>query len=525
MTPGEQQSVLSNCQPLRLPVQFHGPLARWLCLSLALVLFVAAPGQAEEPETRTVWGVIYLQGQRAGYQTGTRTLVPSPTGEKLVKCEQKTALKLTRFGTPLVMESTVETVETMAGEIRRFVHRQENPPAAPMTLEGTIEGRKCQLVATTGGIKQTSSIPWSPDWRSPAYQDETLRAQPLQPGEERRLEIFFPEFRSMGVLDLKAREMVPILNLDRQEKNLLRVTARISLIEDSPITVYVDQNGEAIVTRMGIFGTEMFTYLATREQALLPIEGTGPEIGKLTLIKAQLPKDWATRQSLTYELKLPGDDLARILTSGPGQTIEVIDPETVRVTVQLTPWSRPLSTSSLPLPADDLFLKGTSLLQIDDPAVKKLATDALASLPPEKRNDLREQALAMSRYVHKTISTKNLSTALASAAEVAKSRSGDCTEHATLLAAMLRAQKIPSRFVMGLVYVPDESAFGLHAWTEAKLGDDWYPLDSVAASGRTSVAHLRMTADSLDESTGDPVLRMDIYARKLPGRLQVKVVP
>lgn len=502
-------------------------------LCLAVMLWVLSPlsvqaaeGDATAAEgTRTVWGVIYLQGKRTGHQSGTRATFQSPTGESLVRCVQTTSLKLTRFGTPLVLESTTETVETAAGEIRRFVHKQANPPADTATLEGTITGEKCELVIVIGGQKQTVTIPWNKQWRSPAYQDEILRTQPLKEGETRKLDIFFPEFRAAGTLQLQARELVPIMNLDREEKKLLRVTAKISLIEDSPITVYVDDQGEAVVTRMGIFGTEMFTYLATQEQALLPIEGSGPEIGTLTLIKAQLPKDWAGRQELTYELKLPGDDLAKLLSSGPGQAIEVIDRETVRLKIRLPDWNQAPAKPGPVESQDEIYLKGNSLLQIDDPGVKRLTQEALKTVRADRKDDVREQALAMSRFVHKTISTKNLSTALGSAAEVAKSKSGDCTEHATLLAAMLRSQGIPARFVMGLVYVPNESAFGLHAWTEAKLGDGWYPLDSVAPTGRTSVAHLRLTADSLDESAGDPVLRMDVYARKLPGRLQVKVVP
>ena len=41
----------------------------------------------------------------------------------------------------------------------------------------------------------------------------------------------------------------------------------------------------------------------------------------------------------------------------------------------------------------------------------------------------------------------------ATAAEVARSREGDCTEHAVLLAALARARGIPARVAMGLVYV------------------------------------------------------------------------
>ena len=49
------------------------------------------------------------------------------------------------------------------------------------------------------------------------------------------------------------------------------------------------------------------------------------------------------------------------------------------------------------------------------------------------------------------ISNKGLSTGFASATETAKSKAGDCSEHAVLLVAMLRSAGIPARGATGLV--------------------------------------------------------------------------
>ena len=83
----------------------------------------------------------------------------------------------------------------------------------------------------------------------------------------------------------------------------------------------------------------------------------------------------------------------------------------------------------------------------------------------------------MAEYVTK----KDLSVGYATAAEVAASRQGDCSEHAVLAAAMCRAVGLPARVVVGYAYVPEiaqlEHVFVGHAWIEAYVGEKWMPLD------------------------------------------------
>ena len=64
--------------------------------------------------------------------------------------------------------------------------------------------------------------------------------------------------------------------------------------------------------------------------------------------------------------------------------------------------------------------------------------------------------LARARILRQTarrhITHSTLATGFASASETVRSREGDCTEHAMLLAALLRADHIPSRVCTGVVY-------------------------------------------------------------------------
>jgi transglutaminase-like putative cysteine protease len=129
----------------------------------------------------------------------------------------------------------------------------------------------------------------------------------------------------------------------------------------------------------------------------------------------------------------------------------------------------------------------------------------------------------MEKYVHEQLSKKDFSTALASAAEVAESLQGDCTEHAVLLAAMLRAQKIPSRIAVGLVYADGLSAFGGHMWTEVLLGETWVPLDATLGRGGIGPAHIKLAESSFADDGPAPVTAF-LPLLKILGQMQIEVV-
>jgi len=64
-----------------------------------------------------------------------------------------------------------------------------------------------------------------------------------------------------------------------------------------------------------------------------------------------------------------------------------------------------------------------------------------------------------------------------------------------LLAAMLRAEGIPARVAVGLVYW--KGIFGYHMWTEAFL-NDWTALDATLGGERVDATHIKFAADPLN---------------------------
>ncbi|HUG93880.1 MAG TPA: transglutaminase-like domain-containing protein, partial [Planctomycetaceae bacterium] len=92
-----------------------------------------------------------------------------------------------------------------------------------------------------------------------------------------------------------------------------------------------------------------------------------------------------------------------------------------------------------------------------------------------------------------------------------------------LLAAMLRAQKIPSRIAVGLVYVDGLSSFGGHMWTEALLGETWVPLDATLGRGGIGVGHIKLAESSFSDEGPAPITSF-LPLLKILGRMRIEVV-
>jgi hypothetical protein len=78
------------------------------------------------------------------------------------------------------------------------------------------------------------------------------------------------------------------------------------------------------------------------------------------------------------------------------------------------------------------------------------------------------------------------------ASRVADHRSGDCTEHAVLLAALARSVGLPAVVVIGTVFAHDGSTVGAfgHAWTEIHRDGGWSLVDATPLGGVVPLAYV-----------------------------------
>jgi transglutaminase-like putative cysteine protease len=146
-------------------------------------------------------------------------------------------------------------------------------------------------------------------------------------------------------------------------------------------------------------------------------------------------------------------------------------------------------------PARFDYLGPEPLIESDDPAIRAEAQKIVAGIA-----DPRERAQLLLRHVYGLID-KRPTVSLPSAAEVLRTRVGDCNEHTVLYVALARAAGVPARVAVGLVYLA--GAFHYHAWAEVYLEGPrgrgvWWPADPTFGQFPADPSHLRLARGGLD---------------------------
>jgi transglutaminase-like putative cysteine protease len=132
-------------------------------------------------------------------------------------------------------------------------------------------------------------------------------------------------------------------------------------------------------------------------------------------------------------------------------------------------------------------LESTFLVDYEDVAVRKLISERPSSTRPSL-----EELMA---WVRETIEPST-DRGFDAASAIVKTRRGDCTEFAVLMAALARSFGHPARVVTGLVMVGEGAsiqAYG-HAWTEILVGEDWELVDATPIQGGAAIAYLPLGA-------------------------------
>jgi transglutaminase-like putative cysteine protease len=275
---------------------------------------------------------------------------------------------------------------------------------------------------------------------------------------------------------------------------------------------YVNEQGESLKATLPIMpGMTMTLLAADKEIATAPVKPAELMV-RLLLTPDRAIKQPRQLQRAVYELRFKdGQKVELPLTST--QTVTWAG-DTARVTVDAKAARREELKSS------QEYERSSMMLGSDDPEVIRLAKESLVGVA----NTPATEAEAMRKYVGNYIEEKSLAVGLASAGEVARLKQGDCTEHAVLLAAMLRWDGIPSRTASGIVYAEQfagrSGVFGYHMWTQAWIDQRWVELDATLPEA-FDATHVAMSVSSMN----DAAVTNDLIAMStLIGRFEIKVV-
>ena len=449
-------------------------------------------GQPDE----TDYFAVFMEGKKAGHARQGRVV-----SDGKVTSSEQVSLTISRAGVSLTVTMSVKTVETTDGKPLSFESIQDLG-MMKMEISGTVQpDGKLALVNRSAGSEQKSVV----DWPSGALMTEGLRllveAKGLQEGTEYSCRIFEPTM--VRALDAKttvgSKEQVDLLG---RVVTLTEVKTVLGMAEMGELasTSYYDDDFNLQKSITPTMGMAMEMVACPKEFALG--ENDVVELVDKMFIDSPAPLDnLASAESVTYhldpiagaKLMIPPNDNQQLQKSSDGKVIMTVKPVAAP------------SGVTFPYRGNDKaaleHLEPTQFVQSDHKEIVELARRAVG-----RTKDAGEAVEKIEAFVADYVEDKNLSVGYASAVEVARSKQGDCTEHAVLAAALCRAVGIPAQVVTGLAYVGEwrgvASGFGGHAWTQAYVGGKWIGLDAAfrgAGGGGYDAGHI-----ALATGKGDP---------------------
>ncbi|WP_339732281.1 transglutaminase-like domain-containing protein [uncultured Gimesia sp.] len=460
-----------------------------------------------------VWQVIYVNNQRIGYAY-SQTRVDDRGENKLIHNQSDSYLKLKRFGQTLNMETHLSTTENKQGDLLSYTFQMNNPPADSTISEGKVKDSLLIVETKIANQVSRSQLKWEATFHSPSYLEQMFKVSPMQPGETKSFSMLLPEYSKVSKVSLTALDYETAELHGGVEEKCLHVKMKQELLPGMVVDLYVTKEGTIPKTAADFLGSAMVTYIVSKEVALKELSGGELDLAVQTLIKVKPIPHAHDTEKVVYQLTLDDGDPTEFLKNGDTQQVKKRDARSVELTVV----KAAVPTQFPKAKVDAEYVGPTQFIQSDDARVMKYAAAAVQS----EQNPWK-QATLMERYVHQNLKKKNFSTALASAAEVAKNMEGDCTEHAVLLAAMLRAQNLPSRVAVGLVYIPSRSSFGGHMWTEVFLDNRWIPLDATLGKGGIGAGHIKLADSSLSDNAPAP-LAIFLPILQAVGKLSIEVI-
>jgi hypothetical protein len=450
-------------------------------------LYLTAAGLSRAASEETEYFAVFMAGKKIGYAIHSRAVA-----EGKVSTSEKVSMQVSRADVPVSMNMTETSIETTDGKPIGFEVVQDFG-IMRINTRGEVDAKGVvNVTANTGGEEQKSTL----EWPSGAVMAEGLRLlqqkQGLKEGLEYSANVFSPA--SMQALETRI-QIGPKQNVDllgrttalTEVKTTIRAPGTGEIVSIS----YVDDDLRVKKSVTPMMGTQVEMIACSEEFAM----GENEELDladKMFLTSPRPLDNIESAKSVIYHLKPSSQATTLTIPSTDNQKVRRL--RDGRVIVAVRPAAAPPRAKFPYRGRDSEVLKAlqpTRYLQSDQKEIIELAKRAVGDT-----KDAAKAAKKIESFVSTYIENRELSVGYASAAEVAASRVGDCTEFAVLTATMCRAVGIPARVVCGLVYAEDfagrENVFGGHAWVEAYIGNKWIGLDATRAPNGFDAGHIAL---------------------------------
>ena len=447
---------------------------------------------------KTEYLALFFEGARMGYVIGD--IIEE---EDHIVEHSQVHMELRRDRATVSMDMDYTLTRHVDGRLRTL-HSDIQLGALPMRMHGQVdEENRLNVTVQTGLLTQERHIPLPKNLMTEQQLIDALKQQAFAPGA--RVESVILEPTSLEFLQCTLEVVGPttIDVLGKREK-VMHIIQTVQA-PTSPLAAMMKLPGSELrgdlylssdfrLRKMveSVMGMHIEAVACSREFALAAFKA--PEAMAQTFIRCPRPLgDIQKYQSIRYLIK-PASPDTFALAQTVEQSIKRIDDGLWELTVRPTSWP---TDATFPYRGSDptalAALKPTQYLQSDSPEIQRQARQIVG-----KTTDAAVAVRMIERFVHRHIRERNLSIAWGTALEVLERREGDCSEHATLTAALCRAIGIPAQIATGYIYVDsfvgEEDIFGGHAWCMVYLKDTWYGIDATRAPDGYSAAHILVGA-------------------------------
>jgi hypothetical protein len=446
---------------------------------VAFLLLLNSFAALAAERTAKRWYTYSIAGQNVGHLSEE-----VHTNSSNVMTDSELVARLNRLGSSIDMRFAWTTQETTAGELQS-IHYEALLSEQRTRLEAFVDGPHIRLL--------TYSAPNTPPFErqidrgtEPLLGPEAVRKLTMErlraEGDRVEYSLFSPELQKVT----RARRVILALNDSPPcaQDSATKIEETIESVPGSR-TMWIDANGDLLQdTIPGPFGVMGDCRASEQQAAATATGGTLPdELFERTVVRANVRfADPDRVDRITLRLHPRGTDalpdFARFNQRVIGNNGDVV----LEIRRPAPPVDRTRLAGSDP---NDEYLAANAMIESSNPEIVNIANDVAGN-----ERDAYRAALALTRWVNANM-TMDAGIVMAPASELARTHRGTCMGFATLLAAVARAARIPSRIVMGYVYFG--GIWGGHAWTEMRFGNEWIPFDA-AIYGPTVASATRIAA-------------------------------
>jgi hypothetical protein len=490
-----------------------------LCL-LAATCASAADKPAQLVEES--WEVAQIEGARAGSLHTTVQLV-EVDGGKRYRARSELDLTFKRYNTPVRLRIEQATEETPEGKVVAVSLRQGPDKGPQLTLVGTLDGDRMHVRVDNGRIERR--LPWS-DQAVGLYRREHLfQDRKPKPGDQFSFVRFEPTVNRLVTVRVVVGEPESV-TLPAGKKALLRVDMTPEKIEAPGQTVqlppeiwWLDDDFIPARRQIELDGLGAVTLTrTTREEATAAAAPAArlTDIGLKTLVPLNrpIPRPYQTSAAV-YRVTLKGDpDPGSALVCDAHQEVKNVRGNTFELHVHPV---RPAPAEGAAERPGAEYLESSHFLDWQDARVKERARQAVG-----EETDAWKKARRIEKWVKQNMKPDN-GTTFCPAGQVARDLRGDCRMYALLTTVLCRAEGVPARTAVGLLYVERGSRpqLGFHMWTEVWIAGRWLGLDGTLGLGGVSAAHVKIADHSWhDTQSLTPLLPVS----RILGKVAIEVV-